>query len=246
MRIGHFQFRSRLIPTLVTLILLPVLISLGFWQLSRAEEKREILAKQEQKRQMPALHITGNVDSQDALEHRELVVKGKYLPEYQILVDNKVHNGQVGYYVVTPLRIVGTESIVLVNRGWIKGTGRREVLPAIQTPESNITIHARAKFVTKDIVTWFSDKNRLGTDWPALVRWIDIMELNRDIPFELKPYLLLQTSDSNQDYVRNWKWVNSPPEKNITYAVQWFSLAATLLLIFVFVNTKRLNQQVKS
>lgn len=242
MRIGPFQFHPKIVPTLVTVLLLPVLISLGFWQLSRAEEKRVRLAKQEQKRHMPPLQITGNTDKQDSIEFRQLIVRGKYLPRYQILVDNKVHQGQVGYYVVTPLLIEKTASVVLVNRGWIKWTGDRQVLPVVQVPEGNITLHAMAKFETKDVITWFSNKNRLGTDWPALVRWVDIAELDRDIPYNLKPFLLLQASEPEEDYVRDWKLVVSPPEKNISYAVQWFSLAATLLLIFVFVNTKRINQ----
>ena len=160
----------------------------------------------------------------------------------KILVDNKVHQGQVGFYVVTPLLIEGTETAVLVNRGWVKGTGSREVLPTIQTPEAKITIYGTAKLNPKDIVT-FNDQNRLGNDWPALVRWVDIAEMDSDIPYRLKSFLLLQTSDPKQDYVRDWKLVSSSPEKNMSYAVQWFSLATALLLIYVIVNTKRIKRK---
>lgn len=241
MRIGHFQFRPKLIPTLVTLILLPVLISLGFWQLSRTAEKRAILVEQEKKRQLPPLHIKEEETSQDAVEFRNLIATGNYLTDYQILVDNKVHQGAVGYYVVTPLLIEGTNMAVLVNRGWVKATDRRDVYPAIETPEGKITIYGTAKYKTKDIFT-FNDQNRLGKDWPALVRWIDIEDLDKDIPYNLFAFLLLQTPEPNQDYVRDWKSVNSPPEKNMSYAVQWFTLAAALVLIFIFVNTKKVNE----
>ena len=242
MRIGHFQFRPNLVPTLVTLILLPMLISLGFWQLSRAEEKRAILAEQLEKSRLPALHITAANKKLEEIKYRQLVVSGKYLSKYQILVDNKVHQGEVGFYVVTPFRIEGTDSVVLVNRGWVKGTGSREILPSIVTPETNLSIKGIAKFKTKDIVT-FNDQNRLGQDWPALVRWVDIKELDKDIPYKLKPYLILQAAAPDQDYVRNWKLVNSTPDKNLSYAAQWFTLAGVLLLIFIGVNTKRIPKQ---
>jgi len=244
MRIGNYQFRPRIIPTLVTLVLLPVLISLGFWQLSRTEEKREILAQQQKMSQLPPMRITAENIEKTELEYRRLQITGRYLTKYQILIDNKVHQGQVGYYVVTPLQIDKTDSAVLVNRGWVKSTGRREVLPEIGTPDGLVTILGTAKFNPKDVVS-FNDQNRLGKSWPALVRWIDISELDQDIPFKLKPYLLLQASEQNEDYVRNWTFVNSPPEKNMSYAVQWFSLATALLLIYIFVNTKRIRKQDK-
>lgn len=241
MRIGPFQFRPKIVPTLITLILLPILISLGLWQLSRTEEKRVILQEQALKLEMPPLTITGKADSLEDIEYRKLMVTGKFLPDYHILVDNKVHQGQVGFYVVTPLQIDGTEVCVLVNRGWVKATDSREVLPAINTPDKNVTVTGIAKINTKDVVS-FNEQNRLGNDWPALVRWLDIEELDKDIPYNLKPFLLLQAPEPRQDYVRDWKQINSPPEKNMSYAIQWFSLATALLLIFIFVNTKRLKK----
>jgi len=241
MRIGPFQFRPKIVPTLITLILLPILISLGFWQLSRTEEKQIILEEQALKLEMPALTITGKADSLEDIEYRKLMVTGRFLSDYHILVDNKVHQGQVGFYVVTPLQIEGTRVCVLVNRGWVKATDSRAVLPSITTPSERVAISGIAKLNTKDIVS-FNDQNRLGEDWPALVRWLDIKELDKDIPYNLKPFVLMQTADSQGEYVRDWKQVNSPPEKNMSYAVQWFSLATALLLIFIFVNTKRTNK----
>lgn len=241
MRIGQFHFQPKIIPTLVTLVLLPVLISLGLWQVSRTEEKREILAKQEARLELPPYKVTQGTDSLKDIEFRKLVVTGRYLDKYQVLVDNKVHQGEVGFYVVTPLLIDGTDMAVLVNRGWVKGTGNRDLFPEIQTPVDTVSVSGLAKLDSKDVVS-FNDQNRLGSEWPALVRWVDINALDDDIPYRLKPFLLLQDSSPEQDYVRDWKWVNSPPEKNMSYAVQWFSLAMALFLIFVFVNTKRLNK----
>ncbi|MGD8784066.1 MAG: SURF1 family protein [Thioalkalispiraceae bacterium] len=242
MRIGSFQFAPRIIPTLVTLVLFPALISLGFWQLSRTDEKRELLADQQRKSQLPPLKIVAENPDPEEIEYRRLIVTGRYLTDYQVLVDNKVHQGQTGYNVVTPLQIEDSDYAVLINRGWVKADVRREIRPDIKTPQGRVSIRGTAKFKTKDIVT-FNDRNRLADDWPALVRWVDIEELDKDIPYKLKPFLLLQAEDMDGEYVRDWSIVNSPPEKNMSYAVQWFTLAGVLMLIFFMVNTRKIQKQ---
>jgi len=240
MRIGPFKFRPTLWPSLVTLALLPVLISLGFWQLSRTDEKRDILQQQEQKKLLPQLVIDGTELTKEQVEYRRLQVSGEYLAEYQIFIDNKVHQSQVGYYLVMPLRISNSDQVLLINRGWVKGTGSRDKLPEIEIPAGKLTLSGVAKFNPKDVASLGSG-NRLGTEWPALVRWIDINGLAKEMNLSLKPFLFLQDKLPEDKYIREWVFVNSPPEKNLSYAVQWFSLATALLLIYIFVNTKRIK-----
>lgn len=242
MRIGSFTFSPRLWPSLITLALLPVLISLGFWQLSRTEEKRQILTQQQEKKQLPQLTIDAQERTQQEVEYRRLIVTGNYIPEYQVLIDNKVYQGQVGYYIVTPLKIVNSDKVILINRGWVKATHSRDVLPDIETPQGQVTLTGVAKYRPKDVASLGSG-NRLGNAWPALVRWIDIDKLAEDMRLNLKSYLFLQDKLPEDQYKREWVFVNSPPEKNFSYAVQWFSLATALLLIYIFVNTKRSKEQ---
>ena len=241
MRIGKYEFRPKVLPTLATIVLLPVLVLLGFWQLSRTEEKRAILIEQEQQAAMPPYELTGSADILDDIAYRYLLVSGKYQPQYTIYIDNKVHQGKVGYQIVVPLLIKGTQTAVLINRGWIAGAQTREVLPVVQTPEYEVMVKGLAKVETKDIVS-FGSQNRLGNDWPALVRWVDIARLQSTLPFEIKPFVLLQESEAADGLIRQWHFVNSPPEKNLSYAVQWFALAATLLLIFFWVNMKKVSE----
>lgn len=240
MRIRNFEFRPRLIPTLATLVILPVLLSLGVWQLNRAEEKRVLLAERGKKEHMPALDITGQAEHDlSELEFRKLRVVGRFDSNYVIYIDNKVYQGKVGYQVVEPLVLQPTQEAILVNRGWVAATASRADLPEISHQSSEQTIYGIAKFDTRDVAS-LGAGNRSGEDWPALVRWIDIAELQKSMPFKLKPYLLLQTNDNGDGLLREWMFVSSPPEKNQSYAIQWFSLAAALVLIFIFVNTKKI------
>ncbi len=242
MRIAGFVFQPRLVPTLVTIMLLPVLISLGFWQLSRMQEKQQIQNEQQKMASAPVLEMTPDTEIDSASAYRQLRVSGQFLPEYTIYVDNKVVNGEVGYEVVMPFRINGSNSAVLVNRGWIRAHATRQTLPKVTTPSGKISLEGVARFNTKDVVS-FGSGNRLGKDWPALVRWIDIASLQQDMQFKLKPFLFMQQTDVKDGLVRDWKILNSPPEKNLSYAVQWFALATALLLIYIIVNTRKVRPE---
>ena len=181
MRIRNFEFRPRIIPTLATLVILPVLLSLGVWQLNRAEEKRVMLAERAKMEGMSALDITGQVENDISdIEFRKLKASGRFDSNFVIYIDNKVYQGRVGYQVVEPLVLQSTGEAVLVNRGWIVAAASRAELPKIPHQATEQTIYGLAKFDTRDVAS-LGAGNRSGQDWPALVRWIDIEELQKNI-----------------------------------------------------------------
>ena len=63
--------------------------------------------------------IRSYYEQADDLRFYRVVAHGTYQPQYQLLIDNRVQDGRVGYYVITPLRIGGSNTLVLVNRGWV-------------------------------------------------------------------------------------------------------------------------------
>jgi len=241
MRIGNYQFKANWVPSIVTALLLPVLIALGFWQLSRAEEKQQILEQRRERMQLPEYRLETIPEDLISIEYRKLVIKGRYLNQYLIYIDNKVHHGQVGYQVVIPLQLSGRDEIVLVNRGWLKATESRDRLPEVLLIDTEVTLSGVAKLDPKDVAS-FGSKNRLGHEWPALVRWLDPKSLNNDIAGEIAAFMFLQNPLPEDKLIREWKFINSPPEKNMSYAAQWFSMAGLLFIIYIVVNTKRLNK----
>lgn len=241
MRIGNYQFKPRLLPTLMVLILLPLLLRLGFWQLARADQKRAILATQSAKLALPPKIIDQQLTDTENLEFRRLEISGTFLNQYQIFIDNKVHQGEVGYDVVTPLQIKNSKQFVLVNRGWVPQGASRAVLPVIDTPAKEVSLVGIAKYHPKDVVS-FGAGNRSNQGWPAVVRWIDIKALHKETKLDLLPFLLLLDPKSHYGFVREWTFVNMPPEKHVSYAVQWFAMATVLLLIYLVVNLKRITK----
>ncbi|VAW99819.1 Cytochrome oxidase biogenesis protein Surf1, facilitates heme A insertion [hydrothermal vent metagenome] len=241
MRIGNYKFNPNWIPSTITVLILPILVALGFWQLSRAEEKRYMLEQRSERLALPEFMIESIPEDLSELEHRRLVVKGHYLNQYPIYIDNKVYQGQVGYQIVLPLQISDSEQVILINRGWLKATESRSRLPEFTKIKTEVLLNGVVKLNSKDVASLGSG-NRLGNDWPALVRWIDPVELDRDIPGNIASLVFLQDPVPEDGLKREWKFINSPPEKNISYAMQWFSLAGLLLIIYIVVNTKRLSK----
>lgn len=244
MRIGKYQFKPRLIPTILVLVLLPVLLRLGFWQLARANEKRAIIAEQHAKLALPPKVIDRPLRDTANLQFHRLQVTGTFLVKYQVYIDNKIHQNKVGYDIVTPMRIGSSEQYVLVDRGWVPMGASRAELPQIDTPKQEVSIVGIAKYNTKDVVS-FGDGNRSNQGWPAVVRWVDIKAISKETKLNLLPFMLLLDPQSQYGYVREWKFINMPPEKHVSYAVQWFAMAFALVVIYLVVNLKRISKTEK-
>jgi len=244
MRIGKFQFKPRLVPSIMFLVLLPVLVRLGFWQLARADEKRAIIATQNAKLALPPKVIDQPLSDAGNLQFHHLLVKGTFDTRYLVYIDNKIQQNKVGYEIVIPMRIGNSQQYVLVDRGWIPMGTSRSVLPAVDTPTQEDSVLGIAKYNTKDVVS-FGDANRSNKGWPAVVRWVDIKALEKETKLNLLPFMLLLDPQAQYGYVRDWKFINMPPEKHISYAVQWFTMAFALVVIYLVVNLKRLSKTEK-
>jgi surfeit locus 1 family protein len=226
MQFGNREFRPRLWPTVATIILLPVLISLGFWQLDRAEQKKEIEQLYAEQQSMAAVELS-KLSPEDDIEYRNVTVSGRFSPERQVLLDNQVHQQHAGYHVLTPLQIADSGKFILVNRGWVDGGLRRDKLPDISTPQGTLELKGRLK-IPGGVGLELDEQSFTDKSWPLVVQWIEIDELELD-------------KDQPYGFVRNWKIVSSSPEQSTSYAVQWFTLALALILIFIFVNSRKVD-----
>lgn len=239
MRFVNREFRPRLWPTIATIILLPVLLRLGFWQLDRAEEKREIEQQFAEQFARPVTELT-QLETRMQLEYRRVSVKGRFDTRHQIMLDNQVHEKRVGYHVITPLQLANSKKTVLVNRGWVEGEGRRDKLPQFETPESDVELTGRLK-LPGGVGLKLSEQSFTRKSWPLVVQWIDIGELQSQTGYDLYPYILQLAEGQPYGFIREWKIISSSPEQSTSYAVQWFSLAFVLVLIFIFVNSRKIN-----
>ena len=240
MQIGNKIFKPGLIPTIVFLLILPILLKLGFWQLDRAEEKRNLISLFKQQNESGPLKISGDINLDISQNYRKATVEGRFDNKKIIFVDNKIHQGNTGVYVVTPFKIKDTNYHVLVNRGWTAMNKNRKNLPDIITDASLINLSGKIKFINKKPFT-VGDQYQSNKGWPALVQWINIEDIEKKSELKLLPYILLLDEDEKNGYVREWKPVVMQPEKSTSYAVQWFALALALVVIYIVVNLKNIK-----
>lgn len=242
MRIGNKIFKPALIPTIVFLLILPVLLKLGFWQLDRAEEKRELIILFQAQNNSEPLNINDNLKLDDKLNYRTASIEGKYITSRQIFIDNKIYQGKTGVHVMTPLKLKNSDYSILVNRGWVPMTADRSSLPEIETTEKNIKLSGRIKVFTEKPFT-VGDKFQSNESWPALMQWINKSEIESKSGLKLLPYIFLLDKKEQSGYVRDWKPVVMQPEKSTSYAMQWFALALALVVIYIVVNLKSTKEE---
>ena len=240
MNIGNKTFKPGLVPTIIYLIILPVLLRLGFWQLDRAEEKRALIELFQQQNNMGPLLIKDALQLDEKLNYRTAQVTGKYNKDKQIFIDNKIHQGKTGVYVLTPFKIKNSEYSILINRGWVPMVIDRSKLPEVETTQKLVTLSGKIKILSKKPFT-VGEQFQSNTGWPALMQWINIAEIEKKSGLKLLPYVFLLDDKEKSGYVRNWKPVVMQPEKSISYAVQWFALALALTIIYIVVNLKKIK-----
>ena len=97
--------RTRLLIGVIGLLLIMgVTVSAGRWQLSRADEKRALVARIELGRTLPPLTLSPTLATADMAEWRGARARGKWLPDFTVLVENRNHQGQPGFWVISPLQ----------------------------------------------------------------------------------------------------------------------------------------------
>lgn len=233
------RFRPALLPTLVVIILFPTLVGLGFWQLDRAEQKRAIQAEYDARSQAAPVSIGPRLQDADMLRFHRITTKGSYDSDYQVLIDNRVQAGQVGYFVITPLRIDGGDMRVLVNRGWVPLGASRQHLPKIETPSGRVTIDGVATVPSANVFQ-LAEPPALTGKWQVVWQHIDMKRYTEAVPFPLQPVvILLDPASSAGGLDRRWTRLDAGIAIHHGYAFQWFMLATALLVIWVVVNLRK-------
>lgn len=233
-RVGSWQFAPTVLPTLAALFFFVLTLSLGNWQSGRADAKRELQARYDAAEREAPIHVGGELLDHESVLYRKLEVEGGFDDTHTILIDNRVLNGVAGYHVLTPLRIHGGPLAILVNRGWV-ATGRmRDQLPVPPTPPGVVRLEGMA---VDPHTRYFelAETAPHGRVWQNL----DFERYATATRLQLQPVLLLQTSEQADGLRRNWPRPDTGVDTHVSYAFQWYSLAATLAALWLIINMKR-------
>jgi len=233
-----WAFTPQLIPTIGFILFLPLLLKLGLWQWDRAEYKQQLQQQFESRSIAKPRSLSQLTPSNiEASEYYPIKLSGHYDNQHQFLVDNRVHKHRVGYDVLTPFIPNTGKKVLLINRGWIPGTGNRQKLPALTDVRGQQTIQGMIKLPPKKAFTLSDQTEKRG--WPRLVQVISLKKMGNDYHTPLYPFVVLLSPKAPNGFTREWKPVVMSAKKHIGYAVQWFALALTLVIMYLILNTQR-------
>lgn len=217
----------------LVLVLLPVLVGLGFWQLWRSAEKAEVLAVLEARRHAEPVGIaTTRFTDPAAIDRLQVELHGEFIPGRDFLLDNRMFQGRVGYELLSPFRD-DSGTVVLVNRGWLPAMRTREELPPIEPVAGRSSLRGEI-YVPQD-------RRRLqlyaASGWPKLVQAVDPAQMGPMAGLEFYPWLVRLHPGQPGVTEADWPAVNILPERHVAYAVQWFMMAFALVAVFVLGGT---------
>ncbi len=219
---------------LVLVVAVTAFSSLGFWQLSRAQQKERMLraAHSLEKRQ----HYDGS--SERPKQYQKLSISGAVDNRHIFLLDNQFYRHQLGFNVLTAV-VIAPGSAVLVDRGWIKAGKKRRLLPQPlpMVIEGKIQGYAYYPSLKQWVLSDIEEKIRLAN--VLIIEKINIHKLEKKLGLRLSPFVLRQTSASSDGLVREWKIVNMKPDRHRAYAFQWFSFAVVAMVIYFAMNRRR-------
>lgn len=226
------------VASVLLVILLTIFLNAGFWQLSRAAENE---ALEESFRTGAGIELLFKpISDTEAAENRfrRLQLEGRFIPEKQILLDNIVHGGVNGYEVLTPFRTHNT--VIMVNRGWIRANPDRRYIPDISVDDNNRTITGIVnKFAEPGMR--FAAEFPADAPWPRRLLYPDQQTISTTLEIPVKSYQLLLIEDQPDGYKRKWKALTVEPATNYGYAMQWFSFALLAIIFYsiLFVRWRR-------
>lgn len=247
--------RPRWLPALAAVLGVLLTAAAGNWQLNRANEKERLQADYDRGATAAPVLLSAEAMSAERLRLRRVVVKGEYLPSAMVLLDNKVYRKKVGYQVIMPLRIRGSSKHVLVNRGWVAAGLDRGRLPVIATPSGEVRVYGVA--VVPGRFLELANADTSGTVWQNLT----IERFRQRWNLDLQPVVIEQVNAEQGDgeqaddvgngapalsgdgLVRDWPRPDFGIAKHYGYAVQWFSLCALIIFLYLFFHVRSSRSQ---
>ena len=241
MLLKNYKFKFKLFPTSMFVITFCGFIILGFWQIDRADQKNNINTNYTDRQQeAPIVLDKFNVlDEKSSLLWRKVEFKGSFINKQNIILDNQIFNQIAGFNIITPFKIKGSDSIVLVNRGWHPNLKNREMLPIInEIVGERLLLGHVAGFPVSGIKL---GKNNIETLNSQIFRFqrLDILELNYFFSANVMTYIIYLDQIIDKELYGIFKLPAPDSQKNYGYAFQWFAFAITLLIIFIRLSLTR-------
>ena len=239
MQILNYQFRFSLLGTIMAVLGIALFSALGTWQVFRALEKQQLQQEMEKKRQQAPFFLNQNPESTENRKFTRVEVVGYFDSKGEILIDNIKQDGKAGYHVLTPLKLVNSDRVIIINRGWVPLGRDRKTLPELPTAEGRVRI--------KGILAPPRSKPPLilGTLDTSSRVWLyyDADAYAKKFNYRLLPLVVLQDKDDANGFIRKWPKYDAKVSMHVGYAIQWYVFALIVLATYIGINLRKIRQE---
>jgi surfeit locus 1 family protein len=230
------RFRPRLAPTLFTIPVVAVLVTLGVWQLQRLEWKSRLIAERATAVAAAPVSPPRTLAEARALEFHRVTVEGVFLHDKEILRNAIAAKGEAGFDVLTPLREEGGR-IVFVNRGFVPTELKDRATRPTGQLAGTVRVSGLLRVPPQEKPGWFIPDNRPDRNaW----FWIDLPAMAAaDGLANVAPFYIDADAEPNPGgWPKGGVTPLALPNDHLQYAITWFSLAAALVVIYLVYHNR--------
>lgn len=208
-------------------------VRLGIWQLSRLAERRQLNAQIQAALDLPPLTLP--TDSQESLTpYRRVIVSGEYDMEHEVVLSGRSLDGQPGVHLITPLKVAGSDWIVLVDRGWIPYEERDLPERSRYARPGPVQVEGMLRRgQTAPSLGWLSSRPTPSAEAPRL-EWqvVDPQAIEAQLPYSLLDIYIVQSVAPETEGPAPVPQVEVDLSEgpHLGYAIQWFSFAAIAII----------------
>jgi surfeit locus 1 family protein len=225
-----------LVVALAALAMSLLTARLGVWQLHRADQKRALQHEIDARAREPALDaatLARDATAAEAQHYRPVRLRGHWLADHTVFLDNRQMDGHPGFFVVTPLQLQAGDA-VLVQRGWVpRNAQERTRLPAVITSRGEVEVAGRVAPPPSRLF----DFGQPGSG--AIRQNLDLAEFQREIGVPLRPLSVQQLGAASDGLQRDWPQPAVDVTMHLGYAFQWFCFCALVTGLYVWFQLLR-------
>jgi len=220
------QIQENKLLTSFSIFFVIVFVFLGIWQIERAANKEGLLQAFNSEQESPPIRLTSQ-----SPDWSRVFVDGIFDSSRQILIDNQIHKGKVGYKIFTPFRF-DDNKIVLVDRGWIAQGQSRSDLPQLNILEKKSRIIATVTSPEQGVL---AGSELLTNEWPRVSQTKAVEVIASAFKEPILDIVLVLDPGSSQitEFIQIRPFAITPV-KHYGYAMQWFTMSIVLLGMFLY------------
>lgn len=226
------RIRNTLSWWVVAVALAAAFASLGAWQHGRAAEKEALLAHAAQVLQVRApVPLAAASDPARSGRLEWSAGRGAFADIGAFLLDNQRHEGRIGVRAYRVFLPVGAPPL-LVDLGWLP-FGPERAVPNVPKPEGPLELRGLLAPPPSPGLRLGEGIAPAGDAWLLTRVEADAIARAAGLDTPLAPRVLRLDPALPIGHPRDLEVLPNtlPPERHLGYAVQWFGLAATVLVV---------------